>query len=150
MVYDYAVLLTKVSVDEMLGLTRVEEAELYVDIGNVINPLNAVVQCEGGIIQGIGYALMEELVYKDGRPQNVNFTTYMVPTAMDVPGSIYVEFIKAEEDTGPFGAKGAGEIPIVPVAASVIDAIKEAIGLRLFEIPATPERIALKRPLEFP
>jgi CO/xanthine dehydrogenase Mo-binding subunit len=147
MVYNYGVMLAQVEVDEMLGKVKVNEVEFYVDVGNVVNPLNAVAQCEGGIIQGIGYTLMEELKYEKGYPKNLNFTTYMVPTINDIPKSIYVEFIRNEEETGPYGSKGVGEIPIVPVAACITDAIREAIGVRVFSLPATPERVALAKPL---
>jgi len=141
MVYMYGVIITKVEIDELLGKIKPREVDFIADIGNVINPAIAAGQIEGGIIQGLGYSLIEELNYdKDGKPLNINYTTYVVPVISDSP-SINVEFIKSYEELGPFGAKGVGEVSIIPVGASVADAVTDAIGKRNYKLPLLPWRI---------
>lgn len=143
MVYSFALVIAEVEVDTLTGQTRLREVEIYPDIGRVLNPLGAESQMEGGIIQGAGMALIEELRYLGGKPQNINFTTYITPTINDAPDRIKTEFIVLGEGerTGPFGAKGAGEIPIVPIAAAIADAIADATGVRVNELPANGERV---------
>ncbi|MDP8023157.1 MAG: xanthine dehydrogenase family protein molybdopterin-binding subunit [Nitrososphaeria archaeon] len=141
MVYMYGVIITKVEVDELLGKVKPREVDFIADIGNVINPAIAAGQIEGGIIQGLGYSLIEELNYdKDGRPLNINYTTYPVPIIADSP-LINVEFIRSYEELGPFGAKGVGEVSIIPVGASVADAVADAIGKRNYKLPLLPWKI---------
>ena len=138
MVYIYGVMVTKVAVDELINKVQPVEVDFIADIGNVINPAIAAGQVEGGVIQGLGYALTEEYNYdKDGRPLNINYTTYIVPTAADTP-RINVEFVKTYEELGPFGAKGVGEIGIIPVGASLADALADAIGKRVYRLPLLP------------
>ncbi len=141
MVYMYGVIVTKVEVDELLGKIKPREVDFIADIGNVINPAIAAGQIEGGIIQGLGYSLIEELNYDmNGKPLNINYTTYPVPIISDMP-FINAEFIKSYEELGPFGAKGVGEISIIPVGASVADAVADAIGKRSYKLPIVPWKI---------
>ncbi|MGC9208645.1 MAG: xanthine dehydrogenase family protein molybdopterin-binding subunit [Nitrososphaeria archaeon] len=138
MVYIYGVMVSKVEIDEMLGKIKPLGVDFIADIGNVINPAIAAGQIEGGVIQGLGYSLTEYYSYdKDGRPLNINYTTYIVPTAKDSP-RINVEFVRTYEELGPFGAKGVGEIGIIPVGASISDAVADAIGKRPYRLPILP------------
>jgi len=110
------------------------------DAGRVLNPTTAEGQVEGGVLQGLGYALMEEHVLKDGRIANDRFSTYVIPSAKDAP-EIKTILVEHQYPWGPYGAKGLGEAPIVGVAPAVTAAIAHAAGVRLDEIPATPERV---------
>jgi len=138
----YGVLISLVEVNELTGLVTARSFDFYADIGKVINPLLAQSQCESGLIQGLGYAITEELIYDDrGKPLNTNYTTYIVPSAVDIP-SIDVRFVDAVEKYGPYGAKGVGEIPIVPVASSLANAVYDAIGVRFRELPLSPPKVS--------
>jgi len=95
---------------------------------------------EGGVVQGLGYALVEEHALKDGRILNDQFSTYIIPTPLDVP-EIRPILVEHPYAWGPYGAKGLGETPVIAVAPAVTAAIHHAAGIRLDEIPATPERV---------
>ncbi|MDP8023107.1 MAG: xanthine dehydrogenase family protein molybdopterin-binding subunit [Nitrososphaeria archaeon] len=139
--YTYDVLITKVDVDTLTGRIRVKEMEHFVDAGNIINPVIAESQVEGAAIQGLGLALYEELKYSKGIPLNTNYTTYIVPSSKDIP-EIRTYFAESYEDLGPFGAKGVGEIGLVPVAPAIASAIRDALGISIYELPLTAEKIA--------
>ena len=110
------------------------------DCGTVIFPLGAEGQVEGSIAQGMGYTLSEGLLWDNGRPVNPNFSDYRLPTAGDMP-RLEREFADSYEPTGPFGAKGLGELPMDGPAPAVVNALRH-LGLDVREIPATPELLA--------
>ncbi|MCL4343969.1 MAG: xanthine dehydrogenase family protein [Nitrososphaerota archaeon] len=136
----FALLMVETTVDQLLGKISVDRAIAFVDAGRLINPVIAQTQVEGAMVQGLGYALTEELVYRNGIPQNLNYTTYIVPTVTDVP-KMEVEFVDYEEPLGPFGAKGVGEIGLVPVATAIANSIKKATGIRIRKLPLKPEEV---------
>src|SRR6185436_12544472 len=103
-------------------------------------PLLVEGQIEGGTLQGVGWALYEDVVMKGGRMANGQLTNYIIPTTLDTP-EIDVEIVENPYANGPFGAKGVGECPIDGPAAAIVNAIREATGKRLDAVPATPERI---------
>ena len=138
--YSYDVLITKISVDLLTGRVKVEKMEHYVDAGSIINKNIAETQVEGAAIMGLGFALFEELNYERGYPKNINYTTYIVPSSLDVP-EIKVKFVDSYEPLGPYGAKGIGEIGLVPVAPSVASAIRDALGISVRELPIKPDSI---------
>jgi CO/xanthine dehydrogenase Mo-binding subunit len=105
-----------------------------------VNPTTGEGQIEGGVLQGLGYALTEEHHLDEGRIVNNQFSTYIIPTPMDTP-EIQSLIVEHEYEWGPYGAKGLGETPIIAVAPAVTAAIAQAAGVRLYEIPATPERV---------
>jgi len=109
------------------------------EIGKAIHPMLAVGQIEGGSAQGLGYALIEEVVMRDGRMANASLTNYIIPTTLDTP-PMEVVVLENPYEHGPFGAKGVGEMPIDGPAPAVINALRHA-GFDLREIPATPEKI---------
>jgi CO/xanthine dehydrogenase Mo-binding subunit len=109
------------------------------EIGKAINPTLAVGQIEGGSAQGLGYALLEDVVMREGRMANASLTNYIIPTTLDTP-EMDVVILEKPYAHGPFGAKGVGEMPIDGPAPAVINAIRNA-GVDLRAIPATPERI---------
>ncbi len=117
------------------------------EIGKAIHPLMAEGQIEGGTAQGMGYALLEEVVMRDGRMANAQLTNYIIPTPLDAP-PIDVAILERPYMHGPFGAKGVGEMPIDGPAPAVINALRHC-GYSLTEIPATPERLmAVQRKVE--
>ena len=113
------------------------------DVGRVLNPLQAVGQLEGGIAQGVGLAVMEELVLRDGRILNPSFTDYLIPTALDMPTVTIAAFIEQPEPGAPFGAKGIGEPPTISSTAAVAAAVRDATGLTLSRVPIRPQDLAL-------
>jgi len=139
-VFSYAGLAVEVEVDLDTGETRVLEVVTAQDIGRVIHPVLAAGQVEGGTVQGLGWALLEEVRWKDGRVWNHQLTNYIIPTALDSP-PIRVEFVEVPYSHGPFGAKGVGELPMDAPAPAVVDAIAHATGVQVDEIPVTPERL---------
>lgn len=140
MCYAFAANVVEVEVDSETGETRVLAVYSAQDAGRIVNPTTAEGQVEGGVVQGLGYALVEEHALQDGRILNDQFSTYIIPTSLDVP-EITTLFVEEEFSWGPYGAKGLGETPIIAVAPAVTAAIHHASGARLREIPATPERV---------
>lgn len=132
--------LVGVEVDTLTGKTDVLIADAYVDAGQVINTLGFEGQVEGGIVMGMGFAIMEELKYERGRLLTDNLQTYLLPTTMDMP-EIIVTSVPTLEETGPYGAKGIGEMPAVAIIPAVSNAIYDAVGLRMYNLPATPEEV---------
>lgn len=132
-----------VDVDTDLGLIRVVEVATTQDVGKLLNPLQAYGQIEGGIAQGVGLAVMEDLVVTDGIVQNASFTDYLIPTALDMPEVEIVELIEEPEPDAPFGAKGIGEPPAISSLPAVAAAVRDACGLELTRVPILPQDIAL-------
>ena len=130
-----------VDVDEELGLVRVVEIATSQDVGRILNPVQARGQIEGGIAQGLGLALLEELVLNNGKIANANFTDYLLPTAMDTPPIKIASLIEQPEPGAPFGAKGIGEPPVISSTPAIISAIRNATGKKLNRVPIKPEDI---------
>ena len=140
--------IAEIMVDTLTGEIKVDRLLMVVDCGRVINPTTAAGQVEGGMAQGLGFALTEEMLYdKKGEPLNPNLSTYHVPRASEVP-AMDVIFVETDEPSGPFGAKSVAEISIDGVAPAVASALHNATGLWLHELPYTPERVreALNKP----
>jgi CO/xanthine dehydrogenase Mo-binding subunit len=133
-----------VDVDPDLGLIRVVQVATGQDVGKALNPLSVRGQIEGGIAQGVGLAVMEEIVLDRGRIRNPSFTDYLIPTALDMP-EVVATLIEQPEPGAPFGAKGVGEAPTVSSHASVVAAVRDATGLELPRCPVRPQDIALAR-----
>jgi len=139
-VYCFATQIAEVSVDLRSGRVVVEHVTAAHDVGRAINPAMVTGQVEGGIVQGLGYALMEELKVVDGKCLNPNFTDYLIPSALDAP-SVDTLLIELPFSRGPYGAKGVGEPSLIPIAAAVANAVSFACGHRFTHIPITPERL---------
>lgn len=138
--YAYATQIVEVEVNTETGEIEVKKIVAAHDVGTAINPQNVEGQIEGGISMGIGYALLEEVVVFEGKIQNTGMSTYLIPTALDVP-EVYPIIIEENEISGPFGAKGVGEPALVPTAAAIANAVADALGIRLYDLPLTPERV---------
>jgi CO/xanthine dehydrogenase Mo-binding subunit len=136
--YAWAVYVAEVSVDTRIAEVRVEDFVAVQEVGKVINPVLAAGQIEGGIAQGIGFALYENVVWQEGRMANGQMTNYIMPTSMDIP-PIRVYFEEIPYSRGPAGAKGIGELPLDGTAPAIANAIAHATGADITRIPVTPE-----------
>ena len=132
--------IVQVAIDTDSGEVEVERVVSFPDAGRVINLTGLVGQCDGGVLQGVGYALMEKVHVQDGRVLNPDWSTYQIPTAADMP-LLETEPVETLEASGPFGAKGMAENATVPTAPAILDAIEDAIGVRFTEMPVTPEQV---------
>jgi CO/xanthine dehydrogenase Mo-binding subunit len=131
----------EVAVDEETGVIRVERYVTAADVGIAINPETAEGQDHGAALMGIGHSLFEELQYQDGQLVNGNLVEYRVPTFSDLPEDFESHLIENGDGPGPFGCKGVGESGIIPVAPAIANAVARACGVRLFDLPLTPERV---------
>ena len=131
-----------VDVDCELGLVKVVQIATAQDVGKVLNPLSALGQLEGGIAQGLGLAVMEEIVLENGKVKNPSFTDYLLPTALDAP-SVVAVMIEEPEPQAPLGAKGIGEPPCISVTPAIVAAIRAATGKALLRVPVRPQDICL-------
>ena len=129
-------------VDVELGLTRVVWIGTAQDVGQAVNPLAVEGQIEGGTAQGLGLALMEELVTRDGAILNASFTDYLIPTALDMP-PVEIELVEEAEPDAPYGVKGVGEPPTVVSTAAILSALRDATGRPLTRVPVRPDDICL-------
>ena len=130
----------EVAVDTETGEVEVLKSVGAHDVGQAINPDAVAGQIEGGAAMGQGYALSEELCYDEGQLTTPSFSEYLIPTAMDVP--LYQSIIlESRSGLGPFGAKGIGEPSLTPVAPAIANAVADAIGARVFDLPITPEKV---------
>lgn len=138
----YGAHFAKVKVDTLTGEVAVTDYLAVCDIGKAINPMLVEGQLHGGIQMGMGFALTEELQIDKttGRVTNSSFKKYKMPKAQDMP-RIEIKLIEKEENGGPFGAKGIGEIATVPVAPAIINAVNDALGTELSDLPLTPDKI---------
>ena len=131
-----------VDVDLDLGLVKVVQVATAQDVGRVLNPLAALGQLEGGIAQGLGLAVMEEIVLQDGRMRNPTFTDYLLPTSLDAP-EVVARFVEEPEPMAPLGAKGIGEPPCISVTPAIVAAIRAATGRDLVRVPVRPQDVCL-------
>jgi CO/xanthine dehydrogenase Mo-binding subunit/aerobic-type carbon monoxide dehydrogenase small subunit (CoxS/CutS family) len=134
--YAFATQLVQLYVNRRTGEVRTRRVIAAHDLGRAINPQAAEGQIEGGVVMGLGFALTEE--YVPGR--TLNFSTYLIPTALEVPEIVPI-LVEPHDPHGPFGAKGVGEPAMIATAPAVLNAISRAVGVRMFRLPATPERV---------
>jgi nicotinate dehydrogenase medium molybdopterin subunit len=139
--YVYATQIAEVDVDDETGEIEVVRIVAAHDCGRAVNPMLVEGQVHGGIAMGLGFALQEEMLFDaTGIQINPNLTNYIVPTSLDMP-RIDVVIVEKEDPSGPFGAKGVGEPTSVPTAAAVLNAVYDAVGVRITSLPATPEKV---------
>ena len=141
--YAFGTHVAEVEVDLDTGVVKVLGISAAHDVGRVINRMGIEGQIEGGIAQGIGYALYEEVQVRGGRVLNPTFTDYKLVTTREIP-ELKIEFIETHDPAGPHGAKGVAEAPLVPVAPAIANAVFNATGVRITELPMTPERVLAK------
>lgn len=138
--YNFGVQMAEVEVDPETGKVTILDYVSVADCGTVINPVTAAGQQEGAIAQGLGYAMTEYFLMEDGRPLNPNFSDYKLPCTLDMP-PLKIAFADSYEPTGPYGAKGLGELGLDPTAAVIANAIHDACGVRIKQLPITAEKI---------
>jgi CO/xanthine dehydrogenase Mo-binding subunit len=138
--FAWAAYVAQVAVDPLSGEAAVEAFTAVQDVGRVVNPALAQGQIEGGVAQGVGFALLEEVAWREGRMANNRLSTYIIPTALDLP-RIRALFRETPAGYGPEGAKGLGELPLDGTAPAVLAALDQALGARLTRLPALPEQI---------
>ncbi len=136
--YAWAAYVAEVSVDTTTYEVQVDDFVAVQEVGRVVNPVLAMGQVEGGVAQGVGFALYENVVWQEGRMVNSQMTNYIMPTSVDLP-RIRVFFEEVPSPYGPGGAKGIGELPIDGPAPAIVNAIENATGISVSRIPATPE-----------
>ena len=129
-----------VDVDVELGLVKVVQIATAQDVGRALNPLSVVGQIEGGIAQGLGLAVMEEIIQIDGHVRNASFTDYLLPTFLDMP-DVTISLIEEPDPMAPLGAKGVGEPPTISSTPAIVAAIRDAIGRDLTRVPVRPSDI---------
>jgi nicotinate dehydrogenase large molybdopterin subunit len=138
--YTYGTHAADVEVDTETGQVTVLRYAACHDVGRAINPMRVEGQIQGGAMQGLGYALTEDMGIEDGYVQAALFANYLIPNAQDFP-DVLVDIVESGEGKGPLGARGIGEPPIGNVAAAIASAIHDAIGVRPAQLPMTPERV---------
>jgi len=137
----FAAHLAKVAVDPETGEVRILDYVAAQDVGRAINPAEVAGQIHGGVVQGIGWALFEGMTYDEqGQLLTSTLMDYALPHSLDVP-TITPLLVEVPSELGPFGAKGVGEPPVVPVAAAIANAIRDAVGVQMTQLPMTPERV---------
>ena len=136
--YGFATHMTEVRVEEATGACRVKRVHASHDVGKGINPILIKGQVQGGISMGIGFALLEEFI----PGETTSFDGYYLPTSMDMP-DIEVLLVEDPEPTGPYGAKGVGEPALIPQAASIVNAIRDAVNVKVYELPCDVERLKI-------
>ena len=140
--FAFAVHRAVVDVDLDLGLVRVVQIATAQDVGVALNPLSVIGQIEGGVAQGLGLAVMEEIIVDRGRVRNASFTDYLLPTTLDAP-DVVIALVEEPDPYAPLGAKGVGEPPTVSSTPAVVAAIRDATGVDLRRVPVRPQDIAL-------
>jgi CO/xanthine dehydrogenase Mo-binding subunit len=139
--YAYAAQAVEVEVDTETGFVRLTRVVSADDVGQAINPQLVEGQIEGAIAQALGYALMENFQVKDGYVLTDQLSAYLIPTVLDVPDEVEPVIVEVPDSRGPWGARGVGEPPFLPLAPAILAAIHDATGIWMDEIPVTPERM---------
>jgi carbon-monoxide dehydrogenase large subunit len=132
--------LAEVSVDPETGEVKLLKLITVHDTGQILNPIGHQGQINGGVVLGIGFAMMEEMRLEDGRITNVSLGDYKLPTMRDIP-ELKTVLLEPTQGTGPYGVKGIGELPCVPTAAAIANAVEDAIGVRIRDLPITAEKV---------
>ncbi len=147
--YVYGAQVAEVEVDTETGEVQVLGVWAAHDVGRAVNPKGVEGQIEGGVVMGVGQALMEEYKLQEGRPSTINLAKYILPTALDVP-RVNSVIIEDPDPLSPLGVKGIGEPAMIPTVPAIINAIHDAVGVRITSLPATPEKVlsALRRKRE--
>ncbi len=139
--YGYVAETVEVEVDTETGQIRLRKVICSDDVGRAVNPTNVQGQVEGAVVQATGYAIMENLILKDGNILTRGLSTYLIPTVLDIPDEVVSLIIENNDPIGPWGARGMGEMPYLPLVPAITSALHNATGVWFDEFPLTPERI---------
>lgn len=141
----FAAHVVRVEVDPDLGTVDVKDVVAIHDVGRIINRTTVEGQIEGGIVMGMGYALLEDMPLKSGNHWVDSFTEYLLPTSQDAPDNIEIQLLENPDPSGPYGAKGVAEIALAPTAPAIANAVYNAVKIRVRDLPFTPEKIVQSR-----
>jgi CO/xanthine dehydrogenase Mo-binding subunit len=139
--YGYVAEAVEVSVDIETGQVRLEKVICADDVGKAVNPQQVQGQIEGAVVQAAGYAVLEDFIQKDGQTLTRGLSTYLIPTILDIPDQVESLILEYPDPIGPFGARGMGEMPYLPLVPAVTSAVHQATGKWFSEFPLTPERV---------
>jgi CO/xanthine dehydrogenase Mo-binding subunit len=139
--YGYAAQAVEVEVDIETGHIRILQVVSANDVGHAINPQQIIGQIEGAVVQAQGYALMENLVSENGKILNPYLSTYLIPTALDIPVDVKSVILEYPDPIGPWGARGVAEMPFLPLAPAVAAAVHDVTGVWLNDLPFTPDKV---------
>lgn len=139
--YGYVAQVVEVEVDIETGFVRIVDVISANDVGKAINPQQVVGQTEGAIVQAAGYAMMENFIQKDGYVLTPHLSSYLIPTVLDIPDRIQTVILEYPDPHGPWGARGMGEMPYIPLTPAITAAIHNATGIWFDDFPLTPERV---------
>jgi CO/xanthine dehydrogenase Mo-binding subunit len=128
-------------VDTETGFIKVLRVVCADDVGRAINPGLLQGQIEGAVVQAAGYALTENLISRNGHILTDQLSTYLIPSALDIPDSVDSVILEIPDPNGPFGVRGMGELPLLPLAPAIAAAVHDATGVWFSEFPLTPERV---------
>jgi CO/xanthine dehydrogenase Mo-binding subunit len=138
--FTYGTHAVEVTVDEETGEVKVLKLVACYDVGRAINRLSVEGQLEGGAIYGMGYGLTEEVIIEKGIIKTPSFSEYLLPTSLDAP-EVQTIILESGDGVGPFGAKGVGEPSLNSIAPAIANAVYDAVGVRILDLPLTPEKI---------
>jgi CO/xanthine dehydrogenase Mo-binding subunit len=136
----FAAQIAEVAVDPQTGEVTLRKLTTAHDTGAIMNPVGHQGQIDGGVVQGIGYGLIEHLPVQDGKVETAHFGEYKIPSVKDIP-ALKTVLVQSEEGVGPYKVKGIGENPISPVAPAIANAIEDAVGARIHDLPITAEKV---------
>ena len=139
-VTSYAAQVAEVEVDRDTGEVTVKKIYTVHDVGNILNPITHQGQIEGGVIQGLGYALMEELISEDGQVSTLSLGDYKIPTMPDIP-ELDTRLLEPSGGQTPYQTKGIGENSNIAVAGAIANAVYDAVGVRIMDLPITAEKV---------
>jgi CO/xanthine dehydrogenase Mo-binding subunit len=139
--YGYVAQVVELTVDIETGFITIDRVVSVNDVGKALNPTQIEGQIEGAVVQALGYALMEDLQVENGRIQNANLSTYLIPGILDVPGKVDSVILEIPDPLGPWGARGMAEMPFLPLAPALTAALHDATGIWFDELPLTPDRV---------
>ena len=131
----------EIEVDRQTGRISVERIISAHDVGKAINPQAVVGQVQGGAVQGLGWAILEDFVVQRGQVLTTELSTYLIPTVLDIPAGFEVIILENPSPLGPWGAVGVGEMPLLAVAPAIFAALHDAAGVWCNQIPLTQERV---------
>jgi CO/xanthine dehydrogenase Mo-binding subunit len=139
--YGYVAEAVELAVDTETGEIELLKVYCADDVGRAINPMQVEGQIEGAVIQAAGYSILENFIQQDGRVLTDMLSNYLIPTVLDIPGEVESIVLELAEPIGPFGARGMAEMPYLPLAPAIIDALHDATGVWFHQFPLTPERV---------
>jgi CO/xanthine dehydrogenase Mo-binding subunit len=142
--YGYVAESVELEVDTETGEVRILKVICAIDVGKAINPQQIEGQIEGAVAQAAGWAAIENFIEEGGVPKTTLFSTYLIPTVLDVPDHVEPVIIETADHVGPWGVRGMAEMPYIPFAPAVMAAMKEATGIWFDEFPLTAERVLKK------